>query len=231
LASAALARLDRHRSDRLSLVALSTFAAMPTAQVAGRADALARRHLTARGVLYATALAARLRATGKGSRALDPILRDLFLRVRAEHRPLTLTDWLAAAGSHAGAAAENEYQRIVEAGQLPVFAAGGLGPCFQLVRRRYVEFELGFDLENSRGRPEGILGLTAHGPAARAGLRPTDHLMSAHYMEGDPSIMTVLDVERSGKRITLQYRPVGRRVEGPAWARRNDVPEAACLLQ
>jgi predicted metalloprotease with PDZ domain len=182
-------------------------------------------------VLYASALAARLRAIGKGARALDPILRELFARARAEHRPMRLCDWIAAATQQAGAAAESEYQRIVQAGQLPAFAAGGLGQCFQLVKRRYAEFALGFDLERSRGRPEGILELSAQGPAARAGLRTTDRLLRADYTEGTPSVAAVVDIERAGERMTLRYLPVGRRVQGPAWVRRSDVPESMCAAQ
>jgi hypothetical protein len=38
----------------------------------------------------------------------------------------------------------------------------------------------------------------------------------------------VLEIERGGRKISLEYLPVGRRVPGPAWLRRSDAPAAAC---
>jgi hypothetical protein len=40
----------------------------------------------------------------------------------------------------------------------------------------------------------------------------------------------VLPVElvSRGKPMTLRYLPEGRRVEGPGWVRRSDVPDVAC---
>jgi predicted metalloprotease with PDZ domain len=212
----------------IASAALSPFAGRPAAEVAERAtsDGLARRQLAARGALYATALGVRLRAAGGGSRALDTILAELFARVRATRQPIVLRDWLEAVAQRAGAASEGEYRRIVDAGRLPAFVAAGLGPCFQLGRRRYAAFELGFDAENSRGRE--VVGLLPRGPAARAGVRATDLLHTIQYVEGDPSIVATLELERDGKRITLGYRPVGRTVDAPAWTRRRDVPDGAC---
>jgi hypothetical protein len=211
-------------------VVLSPYAGRPMAELVERApvDGLARRHLAARGVLYATALDARMRAAGAGARALDPILSELFARARTEQRPLTAPDWLLTAGKHAGGTAATDYRSVVEAGQLPAFAARGLGPCFRLATRRYVAFDLGFDVESSQGRDQGVVGLVARGSAARAGLRATDRLARAHYRDGDPSVEVLLEIDRDGRRLTLRYPPVGRRIEGPAWLRREEVPDAAC---
>jgi hypothetical protein len=207
-------------------VVLSPLAGLPAAEVAQRAatDVVARRHLAARGVLYATSLGRRR----GGGRPLDALLRELFALARAERRALTLEDWLALASKHAGASAEGDYRRQVEAGQLPAFAPNGLGPCFRLGTRRYVDFSLGFDLEQSRNRSEGVLGLDPRGPATRAGLRATDIVLWARYQEGDPAAPASLDIERSGKKLTLQYAPIGRRVDGPAWLRQNAMPDFAC---
>lgn len=227
-------------------VLLSPFASRPAAEVAAVAakDVRARRHLGARGVLLATVLGAEWRASGAGSRALDTLLAALFQLARAEGRALTQTDWAAVAAEHFGAGADQAFRSIVEAGAPPTVAANGLGPCFRLLTRRYAEFALGFDAEQSRartdgraedrsqddsgGRSEGIVALDPAGPAARAGLRSTDRLVSAYYLENDPGRRAALEVERARKKIRIEYLPVGRRVSGPAWVRRADVPEIAC---
>jgi predicted metalloprotease with PDZ domain len=209
---------------------LSPFAGRALAEVAEQAaaDARARRHLASRGVLYATALGESLRASGGGPRAFDMLLGGLFWLARSERRPLTHADWAAAAAERAGPAAERAFRSIVEAGSAPAFAADGGGPCFRVVARRYAEFALGFDVEHSRGRAEGIVELQPDGPAARAGLRAADRLVSARYRENDASVRAVLEIERGGKPISLEYLPVGRRAPGPAWLRRSDAPSAAC---
>jgi predicted metalloprotease with PDZ domain len=210
---------------------LSPFAGRPRDEVAARAasDGSARRHLAARGAAYATALGTWLRAAGGGSRAFDPVVAQLFQTARSEARALTQADWDAAAAARAGAAAARAFRNIVDAGAPPAFAATGLGPCFRLATRRYAEFALGLDVERSRGRAEGIAELQREGPAARAGLRATDRLVSAHYRENEPAVPAVLEVERSGKQVSIEFLPVGRRVPGPAWVRRSEVPDAACL--
>jgi hypothetical protein len=211
-------------------VVLSSFAGRTLAEVAEHAatDVTARRHLASRGVLYATALGASLRAAGGGSRAFDMMLGGLFWLARSERRPLTQADWAAAVAERAGPVAERIFHASVEAGGLPAFAADGGAPCFRVVPRRYAEFALGFDVERSRGRPEGVVELKPDGPAARAGLRATDRLVSARYRENDPGSRAVLEIERAGKQISLEYFPIGRRVPGPAWLRRSDAPDAAC---
>jgi hypothetical protein len=211
-------------------VVLSPFAGRALAEVAEHSatDVRARRHLASRGVLYATALGASLRAAGGGPPAFDMLLGGLFFLARSERRPLTQADWAAAAAERAGPAAERAFRSIVEAGAPPAFAADGGGPCFRVVPRRYAEFALGFDVERSRGRAEGIVELQPDGPAARAGLRAADLLVSARYRENDASVRAVLEIERGGKPISLEYLPVGRRVPGPAWLRRSDAPATAC---
>jgi hypothetical protein len=211
-------------------VVLSPFAGRALAEVAEHAatDVRARRHLASRGVLYATALGASLRAAGGGSRAFDMMLGGLFWLARSERRPLTHADWAAAAAERAGPAAERAFRAIVGEGAPPAFAADGAGPCFRVVTRRYAEFALGFDVERSRGRAEGIVELQPDGPAARAGLRAADRLVSAWYRENDSSARAVLEIERGARKISLEYLPVGRRVPGPAWLRRSDAPDAAC---
>ena len=114
----------------------------------------------------------------------------------------------------------------------PAFAANGVGRCFRLATRRYTEFLLGFDVVRSHERGEageGIVELQPDGPAARAGLRATDRLLSAVYQANEPGVPAVLEVERAGEQISIEYLPVGRRVPGPAWLRRSDVPEASCM--
>jgi len=79
-----------------------------------------------------------------------------------------------------------------------------------------------------RGRAEGIVELQLDGPAARAGLRAADRLVSARYRENDPAERAVLEIVHGGRQFSLEYLPVGKRGQGPAWLRRSDAPDTAC---
>lgn len=171
----------------------------------------------------ARAVVQRRRGAGPGA---------LFELARFAARPLIQADWDAAVAERAGPIAERAFRSIVEDGSAPAFAANGVGRCFRLATRRYTEFLLGFDVVRSHERAGiggGIVELQPDGPAARAGLRATDRLVSAQYRENEAGEPAVLEVERDGKPFSIEYLPVGRRVPGPAWLRRSDVPDEACM--
>jgi predicted metalloprotease with PDZ domain len=189
----------------------------------------ARQHLMARGALYFTSVGAALNLKHRTSRGIDGVVRELFALTRSRGRPLTLADWLEVVRARLGTDGERAYRRSIEEGEIPPLASAALGPCFRLGTRRYAEFVLGFDLAQTRASDLRVIaGLDPKGPAARAGLRATDRLVTTRFRENQPDAPVQVDVLRGDERVTIRYLPQGRSQVGPAWLRRQETPDAEC---
>ena len=189
----------------------------------------ARQALMARGALYFTSLGAALNLQHKTSRGIDGVVRELFAITRSRRRALTLADWLEVVRARLGQGGEPAYRKAIENGEIPPLASASLGPCFRLGTRRYAEFSLGFDLDQSRrGDLRTIVGLEPKGPAARAGLRATDRFLGIQYRRGQSEGEVQVTVVRDDQRVTIRYLPQGRSQVGPAWLRRHETPDAEC---
>ncbi len=73
-----------------------------------------------------------------------------------------------------------------------------------------------------------IADLDPQGPAARAGLRSEDRLVSLEYAPGDPDTEVILELMRDGETLVLRYYPAGPRRRGVGWRRIDSVPDELC---
>lgn len=199
-------------------------AAVAVAAAGGDADAHAL--LVARGVLIATRLDAMLRERHAGERSLQSVLRALVAAARRDDvRELSLAALLEHITVELGAG-EVAGVRGMLAGGIPVLPAAALGACFTRGPRTYVRFDPGFDVVASRAGQ--IRGLRANGPAARAGVREGETVVSLAATSRDPHQPLELTLERDGQPILVTYRPIGASGRGEAWRRRQGADESTC---
>jgi hypothetical protein len=183
--------------------------------------------LVARGVLYATRLDALSKSRHAGARSLQTIVRALIARARERgvaELPLTaFTDLLAEHDPRE----PQIFRDTIERGAAPQLASDALGPCFVRASRTYTRFDLGFDLAASTvdGR---IVGLRPDGPAARAGIREGEPLVSVSVLADDPQTPVDVTLQREGHVSSVSYRPRGASGRGDAWKRDPRASEREC---
>ncbi len=196
------------------------------AAAAASGDADARILLAARGVLIATRLDAAIRVRHAGGRSLQDVLRELVGQARGEgvgELPLAaFTDRIAA---ELGAGEVAALREALAGGSL-VLPATALGTCFTRGPRTYVRFDVGFDAAASRAGQ--IRGLRPDGPAARAGVREGETLVSLAAVTRDPRQPIDLTLVRDGQQVVVTYRPLGTSGRGEAWRRRQGADETTC---
>lgn len=189
---------------------------------------LARAHLMARGALYATRLATALRSRTKGERTLGDVVSKLLQQARETKAPLALAAWTQAVVDELGPGEKAQFDRLL-AGDDVVLSSDALGSCFRGGVGEYTAFDLGFDLEETVDSPtRTIVRLDAAGPAAAAGLRPTDVLEDAAFHHGHPETPVVLSVKRDGRQSEIKYLPRGASGKGIVYTRKAGVPDLAC---
>ncbi|MCB9753055.1 MAG: hypothetical protein H6713_24125 [Myxococcales bacterium] len=197
------------------------------ARRAGGGDAEALDMLAVRGALYATRLDAILRARG-GS--LQQLLQQLVEEARTQQRAeLPLTALTTRVEQLAGPAEVTAFRRAILEGDALELPADALGPCFTPTRRTYTRFVLGFDATGSWATtPPTIVGLQPDGPAARAGLREGERLLSITADPDAPREPAEITVERDGQSATVRYRPAGPTVRAQGWKRRPGADPQQC---
>lgn len=197
------------------------------AAAAAGGDADAQALLMARGVLYATRLAALLRARQGSLRTLLGEMIEEAQQAAAAELPIeAFTRRVEAA---LGAGEEAAFTTAVLAGGALVVPPDALGPCFVRRSRTYTRFDLGFDERASlSATPPTIQGLRADGPAARAGVRAGEPLLGISVDAGDEAVPAELTLERGGKEVKVSYRPRTPPGRGDAWVRRPGVDEQTC---
>ncbi|HMJ50532.1 MAG TPA: hypothetical protein VK540_00595 [Polyangiaceae bacterium] len=189
---------------------------------------LARAHLMARGALYAIRLAATLRARSKGERSLDHVVSKLLQQARETRAPLAVAAWTQAVTDELGPAEGAQFDRLL-AGDDVVLSSDALGSCLRGAVGEYTAFDLGFDLQETVDAPgRTIVRLDAAGPAARAGLLPTDVLEDAAFRHGHAETAVVLSVNRNGRKSEIKYLPRGASGKGIVYTRKAGVPDLAC---
>jgi hypothetical protein len=192
------------------------------------AHPLARAHLMARGALYATRLAATLRARKKDEKALENVVFKLLQKAREKRATLPVAAWTEAVVEELGPGEKAQFDRLM-AGDDVVLAPEALGRCFRGAMGEYTAFELGFDLQETLDSPtRTIVGFDAAGPAAAAGLLPTDVLEDATFHHGHAETPVVLSIHRNGGKSELKYLPRGKKGRGMVYARKTGVPDLAC---
>ncbi len=200
------------------------------AAVAGlvAAQPLARAHLMARGALYATRLAVTLRARKKSPKALEDIVAKLLEKAREKRAPLSVAAWIEAIVEELGPGEKAQFERLM-AGDDVVLTTDALGSCFRGATGEYTSFDLGFDLQETvDAMPRTIARLDPAGPAAAAGLLPTDVLEDAALRHGHAEAPVTLSVNRSGRKAEIKYLPRGAKGKGMVYTRKAGVPDLAC---
>ncbi len=215
--------------DRLETIArTSRLSSLSNAVVAGRIrERGAASLLTARGAHYATRVDGVLRAKSGGKRSLEDVARALLSKAKDAHAPLPERVWLDALHDDLGDGEAAAFAAAIGRGEVPSLPQEALGKCASRGTRRYVGYDLGFDLEATRDAANKITDLAPDGPAAKAGLAEGDGLVEVHLVSDTDKPVTVV-VERAGARRELKYVPAGVVARGEAWSRRRDLPDEAC---
>jgi predicted metalloprotease with PDZ domain len=189
---------------------------------------VARAHLMSRGALYAMRLAATLRARKKGERTFEDVVFKLLQKARETRAPLPIAAWTQTMVEEVGAEEKMQFDRFL-AGQDVVLPAAALGPCFRGSMGQYTAFDLGFDLQETVDSPtRAIARLDAAGPAATAGLLPTDVLEDVTLRHGHAETPVVLSIKRSGGKAEIKYLPRGPLGRGVVYTRKPGAPELSC---
>jgi hypothetical protein len=186
--------------------------------------------LVARGSLYALGANARIRGRSEKKKSLDTVMLALLRDARDnQRRVLPVAAWLDAVKGELGEDDAGTFTRSIVEGQPVALPADALGPCFRSAAGRYSRYDLGFD-EGATKAASGhvVAGLESGGPAARAGVRAGDVLVSATFEPGAAQGPVTLDLTRAGKAVTVSYLPQGQSVAGQVWVRRKEVPNEKC---
>jgi hypothetical protein len=186
--------------------------------------------LVARGSLYALGANARIRARTDRKRSLDAVMLALLRDAREGHRRvLPVAAWVDALRAELGDGEARTFAQAIVEGQPPALPPDALGPCFRSAQGRYARYDLGFDEAATKAAPgHAVAGLTRGGPAARAGVRAGDVLVSASFDPGASQGPVTLELTRAGKPLAVTYLPEGQAVPGQVWVRRKEVPSDKC---
>ena len=202
------------------------------AAAAAGGDAEAQALLLARGVLYATRLAALLVARSGGRETLRELLGGLVQRAQAAGvGELALEAFTERVAERLGQEEVAVFVASVMEGKVLRLPADALGACFVRTSRVYRRFDLGFEERAMlEAEPPTIHGLRAGGPAARAGLKEGERVLALAIDPEDamgPATVTVLRGERE---VQVTYRPASAPERGAGWSRRAGVSERECPL-
>jgi predicted metalloprotease with PDZ domain len=195
-------------------------------------DARARLQSYVRGGLYFYQLDAKLKAKTNGKRGLDQVLHD-FIAARNAGRSVTVQDFISLVARDLGPEAEADYQAMM-AGKRIVVPENAFGRCFRRKTEQMPIFELGFAMKSLMQQPRVIADLDPASPAAKAGLRDGDNVLSATPLDGaqeDPDREMRVTVARDGKPLDIHFKPKGTKtLDGYQWERVPGLPDGACRL-
>ena len=183
--------------------------------------------IVARGALFATVADARIREASHGARSFDDVLRALAERAGETNKPLPGDAvGVLLAGEIGEARAREDFEDFVSMGRKKKLPEAALGACFEASEVAYDLYEPGFDVAASRSA-HAVVGVVPRGPAATAGLRNGDVLLTADVPERVDQTAKV-EVTREDRRVTVTYRPLSGSRRGQAFRRRPSLGEEAC---
>ena len=101
-----------------------------------------------------------------------------------------------------------------------------VGPCFRLVAKQLVPFELGF--VTSSADVMTVESVKAGSRAEAAGVRVGDVVSEVHYEAGRSSVPVNLVVVRNERKVTLRFLPAGAAKPGRQFERVPGLPDDRC---
>jgi hypothetical protein len=177
-------------SSWLAEEALSPHAGTALDAVVAQGDtATARRLLAMRGALLAVAL------PGRGLQRASRML------LGQQERRLPRAAFFAVAGERA-----ETLRTAFEAGDPIPVRASDVGPCLAMVQRRVHAFDIGFTKSSGGG---SVATVDPAGPAARAGVRVGDGIVSLDYVEGRSDVAAQIQLKRGDVRLSVAFHPRG----------------------
>jgi hypothetical protein len=231
LARAGLLSSDEyaHEVNRLlAIVATSRHASRPLDDlVADRAATGVLPLLVARGALLATIEDARIREASHGARSFDDVVHALAKLSEQRGGPIPESAPHDAVVAELGEARTKEdFDDVLVLGRRTRLPENALGACFESRDVTYDVYDAGFDVAASR-TAHAIVGLDAKGPAARAGLRADDVLVSVEVPDRADQTAKI-DVDRGGKHVVVSYRPTSGTKRGQGFRRKPSLTDEAC---
>ena len=170
-----------------------------TAIAAGPAEGAfaARRLLAIRGAVLGLGLA------GSSAEGLKRALRHTLEQGDAAGRGSTDAFFAAAAGG------PQTVRSAFESGRPIPLAEPTLSPCLALVVRRIHRFELGFTSRSDSKGEARVDTVDPSGPAARAGVREGDTIVSLEHVPDRSDLPAYLDLRRHDGTVHVRYLPRG----------------------
>jgi predicted metalloprotease with PDZ domain len=186
-----------------------------------------RALVMARGALVATALDVALRKGSAGERSLKTFIRERLAHAARESKDtLAYSAFVASARSSAGDVAAREMEAALHQQAEVKLPSDLAGPCFRLVPKQLVAFELGF--VTSTANVMTIESVKAGSAAAAAGVRVGDVVAELHYESGRSATPVKMTVIRQEKKVLLQFLPAGRTKAGRQFERVAGLPDDRC---
>lgn len=172
----------------------------------------ARRRLSVRGALMATALDEQWQRKGSN---LQRFIHDRLQEAAASKQDEMVLETFRA----------NVGEALFDAKEIPL-PADLLGDCWRLERRTLVPFELGFT--TSAGEELTVTSVVAKSRAEAASLRVGDVVEKIDYRPNRPDVPVTLTLHRNDKRISLRFLPAGAGKPGRVFTRVPGIPDARC---
>lgn len=189
-------------------------------------DARAQRVPYGRGFMYLLNVNAQIRDASNGTRSLDDVVNEI-LQLQRDGQPAGLEQWVQIVTREIGPEAKAQFEAMV-AGETLTPLRGTLSPCFIPHEEVILPWDLGFD----EMRLGVVAQLRADSPAAKAGLKDGDEIVSMPSIKdvrGDQHRMIDMTVRRDGQLLNFSYLPRGEAIDGWQWQPVHDAERYGCL--
>ncbi|WP_033287707.1 PDZ domain-containing protein [Amycolatopsis jejuensis] len=179
-------------------------------------DSRALRLPYGRGLAYLLNLNAQLLEASGGERGVDDLVLEVLRRHRAGEA-VTTSDWVELVVRELGERGSADFAAMTDGEPLTI-RPDALGDEFTAAEVEVRGTELGFDFTSLTG---GVVsGLVPGSPAAKAGVRDGDRIVSApartELME-NPGGLVDLTLERGGEQVLVQYAGEGPPIHVLQW--------------
>ncbi|TCP97416.1 M61 glycyl aminopeptidase [Sphingomonas sp. PP-F2F-A104-K0414] len=171
-----------------------------------------------RGSLYFDKVDAQIRATSRGKRSLDDIVRTM-LTARHSERPMDEALYRSLIDAELGPQGIKDLDAML-AGETVVPPSDAYGPEFRRVVVPLRRYEIGYEKMRSGDHSNIVRSVVAMSNAAKAGLKVGDEILSSRdgdALQLDQDADNELIIKRAGRMLNLHYLPRGEKIEGYQW--------------